>query len=125
MDSAPTRGFSLSGLFVLVTASAALVAGFTPLVRQAAAGQVNGIELSAALVGGFTGGLLLGLVLGLLQFRVGLAVPMGAAAGALIGMAAGMVALLPTATLSTSAIAMLVGSGLVVAVSLLNRRVNG
>jgi hypothetical protein len=64
-------------------------------------------------------------VLGLLQFRVGMAVPMGAAAGAVIGMAAGLVALLPTAMLSTSAVAMLVGSGMVVAVSLLNRRVNG
>lgn len=125
MDNAQTRGYSLSGLFVLMTASAALVAGFTPLVRQAAAGQVNGFELSAALAGGFVGGMLIGLVLGLLQFRVALAVPMGAATGAIVGMAAGMVALLPTAMLTTSAVAMLVGSGLVVAVSLLNRRVNG
>jgi hypothetical protein len=127
-EIAEKRGYSLSSLFVLVTASAALVAGFTPLVRLWGAGgegSVGTVELLLALAAGLVGGLLIGLVLGLLQFRVGMAVPAGAAAGALIGMAAGLVALLPTALLGTSALAMLIGSGLVVAVSLINRRVNG
>ena len=127
-EAAEKRGYSLSSLFVLVTASAALVAGFTPLVRLWGAGgegSVGTLELVAAMAAGLFVGMLIGLVLGLLQFRVGMAVPMGAAAGALIGMAAGLVALLPTNLLSTSAVAMLVGSGMVVAVSLINRRVNG
>ena len=127
-EGAQTRGFSLSGLFVLVTACAALVAGFTPLVRQFGSGRegaIGSLDLLGAMGAGLFGGMLIGLVLGLFQFRVGLAVPMGAAAGATIGLAAGLVALLPTAMLSTSATAMLVGSGLIVAVSLINRRVNG
>ena len=54
-----------------------------------------------------------------------LAAPVGAAAGALIGLAAGLFALLPQAHLGTSAITMFVGSGLVVSVALIHRRING
>jgi hypothetical protein len=125
MNGTPSRGFSLSSLFVLVTACAALVAGFTPLVRLAGTGGVATGALLGALAAGFFGGMLLGLVLGLLQFRMGMAVPLGAIAGAVIGLAAGLIALLPTALLGTSALAMLVGSVLVVGVALATRRVNG
>lgn len=125
MNAQAQKGYSLSTLFVLVTASAALVAGFTPLVRRAAAGEVDGVSLIAAVAGGLLVGLFLGLVIGLLQFRVTIAAPIGAATGAIIGMAAGLFALLPMSLLGTSALAMLIGSGLVVAVALVNRRING
>jgi len=124
-DGLARRGYSLSGLFVLVTACAAIVAGFTPLVRLAGAGRVDGMHLSVALIAGFLGGLFLGLLVGLLHFRSTLAAPIGAATGAIIGLSAGLFALLPQGLLITSAITMLVGSGLVVGVALINRRVNG
>jgi prepilin-type N-terminal cleavage/methylation domain-containing protein len=125
MHAQSQKGYSLSTLFVLVTASAALVAGFTPLVRRAAAGEVDGVSLIAAMGGGLLVGLFLGLLIGLLQFRVTIAAPIGAGAGAVIGMAAGLFALLPMSLLGTSALAMLAGSGLVVGVALINRRING
>jgi hypothetical protein len=125
MNDVPRQGYSLSGLFVLVTACAALVAGFTPLVRRAADGQVDGVALVACLIGGFFGGMFIGLLVGLMQFRVNLGAPLGAAAGAIIGLAAGLMSLLPSSFLGTSALTMLVGSGLVIGVSLINRRVNG
>jgi hypothetical protein len=118
-------GFSLSGLFVLVTACAAIVAGITPLVRLAAGGKVDGMALSIALVTGFLGGLFLGLVVGLLHFRNTLAAPIGAGTGAVVGLAAGMIALLPQDQLITSALTMIAGSALLVAVALINRRANG
>ena len=118
-------GFSLSGLFVLVTACAAIVAGITPLVRLAAGGKVDGMALSIALVTGFLGGLFLGLVVGLLHFRSTLAAPIGAGTGAVVGLAAGMIALLPQDQLVTSALTMIAGSALLVAVALINRRANG
>ncbi|MEX2176071.1 MAG: hypothetical protein WD872_17045 [Pirellulaceae bacterium] len=124
MSDTSKRGYSLAGLFVLVTASAVLVAGMTPLVRLAAQGAVDGFQLSAALTSGFLAGVLIGLLIGLLQFRVAVAAPMGAAAGGEIGLAAGLIALLPIPMFTTSAVAMLVGSGLIVAVALVNRRTN-
>lgn len=124
-DAVVRTGYSLSGLFVLVTACAAIVAGFTPLVRLAGEGQVDGMQLSVALISGFLGGLFLGLLVGLLHFRSTLAAPIGAGTGAVVGLAAGLIALLPQGLLITSALTMLVGSGLVVGVALINRRVNG
>jgi len=118
-------GYSLSGLFVLVTASAAIVAGITPLIRLAAGGRVDGMQLSVALVTGFLGGLFLGLIVGLLHFRNTLAAPIGAGAGAVIGLAAGLIALLPQDQLVTSALTMIAGSALIVGVALINRRING
>jgi hypothetical protein len=125
MEDSGRRGYSLSALFVLVTASAVLIGGFAPLVQLAFKGGVDGTALAVALILGLFGGLLIGLILGLLEFRVGMAVPMGAIAGAIIGMAAGLIALLPTSLIATSAVTMIVGSGLVIGVSLLNRRING
>jgi len=124
-NDTPRHGFSLSGLFVLMTACAALVGGFSPLVQLAGKGEVDGVRLSIALGSGFFVGMFLGLLVGLLQFRLTLAAPVGAAAGALIGLSAGLFALLPQAHLGTSAINMFVGSGLVVGVALIHRRING
>jgi uncharacterized membrane protein len=118
-------GFSLSGLFVVVTASAAIVVGITPFVRLAASGKIDGMQLSIALVTGFLGGLFLGLIVGLLHFRSTLAAPIGAGTGAVVGLSAGMIALLPQDQLVTSALTMIAGSALIVAVALINRRVNG
>jgi hypothetical protein len=47
MDGSPRRGYSLASLFVLVTACAALVAGFTPLARH---GGAEGIGVNSLLV---------------------------------------------------------------------------
>jgi hypothetical protein len=119
------RGFSLSSLFVLITACAALVAGFTPLVRRAFQGDIDGLALSLALVSGFLVGGLIGGIVGLLQIRSWLAAPLGAVAGALVGVASGLIALMPPDTLGAAAVAMLIGSALVVAIALLHRRING
>ncbi|MCI0360518.1 MAG: hypothetical protein L0211_18730 [Planctomycetaceae bacterium] len=119
------KGFSLSGLFVLMTACAAIVAGFTPLVRLAGEGRVDGFQLSVSLATGFLGGLFLGLIVGLLHFRSTLAAPIGAGTGAVVGLAAGLVALLPQGLLVTSALTTLIGSAMVIGVALIHRRVNG
>jgi hypothetical protein len=124
VNSPSDHGFSLSSLFVLVTACASLVAGFTPLVRHYGEAGITTSILLSAMTAGFFAGMMLGLVLGLLQFRLGIAVPLGALAGGIIGLAAGLIALLPQAHLGTSAIAMLVGSMLVVGVALATRRIN-
>jgi hypothetical protein len=124
-NDTPRHGFSLSGMFVLMTACAALVGGFAPLVQLAGKGQVDIARLLIALGTGFFGGMFLGLLVGLLQFRITVAAPIGAAAGALIGLSAGLFALLPQEHLGTSAITTFVGSGLVVGVALIHRRING
>lgn len=124
MDETSKQGFSLSALFVLVTASAALVAGFTPVVRLASTGEVPLHQLFGASIAGCLVATTLGFIIGLLQFRRELGMLYGTAAGAIIGIPAGLIALLPTAQLTTAGLAMLVGSALIVAVALLNRRVN-
>ena len=124
-DNQPRHGFSLSGLFVLMTACAAVVGGIAPLVQLAGKGEIDGVRLSVSLASGFFVGMFLGLLVGLLQFRLTLAAPVGAAAGAVIGLAAGLLALLPQGHLDTSAITMFVGSGLIVGVALIHRRING
>jgi hypothetical protein len=123
--NAPQQGFSLSALFVLMTACAALIGGVTPLVRQAGDGDVNWWTLGGALAAGLCGTVLLALVIGIFQYARIRSMLLGMAAGAFIGLTAGLIALLPMQSLGTSALAMLIGSGLIVAVALLNRRVNG
>jgi hypothetical protein len=117
------RGYPIGALFVLVTVCAVLVAGVSPLVR--ALGQPDAeIWRGIAAVGvGALLGQIVGLFLGVIQFRVVLGICLGALAGTLIGAAAGGLSLLPTEQLASSAAAMTVGSGLVVAVALAMRRV--
>jgi hypothetical protein len=123
--NAQRQGYSLSALFVLMTACAALIGGITPFVRQAGAGGVDWWQLGGALAAGLCGTVLLGLLIGLFQYARIRSMLLGMAAGSVIGLAAGLIALLPMQSLGSSAIAMLVGSGLIVGVALINRRVNG
>ena len=125
MNDGPRRGYSLSALFVLMTACAVLVAGFTPLIRLAIAGEIeSGLLFFAGLAGLVLGGLL-GLIVGLLHFRRVTGAIVGGWAGCVIGAAAGLIALLPIQSLPAVGLAMLVGSGLIVFVALMNRRTNG
>ena len=118
------QGYSLSALFVLMTSSAALIGGFTPLMRLVGSSEVSWSSVLVATIAGASGGALLGMLIGLLQFRQSTGTVMGAGAGVLIGVSAGLIALLPTAQLPAAAIAMVVGSMLTVGVALINRRIN-
>jgi hypothetical protein len=118
------RGYPLGALFVLVTASAVLIAGITPLIRLAVKGEAVGWEyLLAGLCTGVGCGFLVGGALGLLQFHKTLGFALGATAGTLIGGAAGAMAMLPANQMISAAIPMAAGSGLIVGVALLMRRV--
>jgi hypothetical protein len=118
------QGYPLGALFVLVAVCAVLVAGATPLVRMVADGSVEASAFFAALAAGFLSGTTLGVLLGLFQFRLVMGLMMGAGAGAFIGMAAGVMALIPSHEILTAAAAMTAGSGLVVAVAVVMRRVS-
>lgn len=119
--AAPRKGYPLGALFVLVTASAVLIAGIAPLVRLVAKGEAPEYLLVGLAVG-IVCGFVVGATLGLLQFRRALGFAMGATAGTLIGAAAGGIALLPASQLVSASIAMSVGSGLIVGVAVLMRR---
>ncbi len=123
--NAPRRGYPLGALFVLVAAAAVLVAGIAPLFRLAVDGDdVEWGELLASVAVGIVCGLLVGGMLGLLQFHKGLGVLLGMTAGTVIGAVGGGLAMLPANQLLTAAVPMVIGSGLVVGVALLMRRVN-
>jgi hypothetical protein len=118
----PHRGYPLGALFVLVTLCAVLVAGAAPLVRRNLE-EVDPTTFIVALGCGAIGGLVVGLGMGLLQFRIGLGLLMGAGTGLTIGAAGGMMSLLSNQQLLTATAAMTAGSGLVIAVALVMRRV--
>ncbi|MDX1944339.1 MAG: hypothetical protein SFU86_02955 [Pirellulaceae bacterium] len=124
MTESPRHAYSLSALFVLMTASATLVAGVTPLLRLATKGDFESLALLVAGAIGLVAGALLGLVVGLLQFRRRLGALVGTAAGGIIGIVAALFALMPPEVLGPAGLALLVGSGLIVGVALVNRRVN-
>jgi hypothetical protein len=118
------QGYPLGALFVLVAVCAVLVAGATPLVRMVVDGGVEASQFFIALAAGFLCGTAAGIGLGLFQFRLGLGLVMGAGAGGFIGMVAGVMALMPSHEVLTAAAAMTAGSGLVVAVAIVMRRVS-
>jgi hypothetical protein len=115
------RGYPLGILFVIVTACAVLVAGFTPLVQLALRGQIEAATVLLALAIGAGWGLFIGGVTGLIQFRSLLGGLTGAGAGLLIGGAAGLIALLPAQELTAAATAMTAGSAMIIGVALLMR----
>jgi hypothetical protein len=119
---AERRGYPLGALFVLVTLSAVLVAGITPLVRKVFAEGTGAWEAFGAMAAGATAGAIVGMVVGALEFRRGMGVLMGGGVGTLLGGAAGLMAMLPAGQIATAAVAMLVGSSLVVGVAVLMRR---
>jgi hypothetical protein len=116
------RGYPIGALFVVVTASAVLVAGASPLIRLAFRGEVEIPTVLAALALGAGWGLLIGGVTGILQFRSALGGLVGAGAGTLIGAAAGLIARLPASELTAATAAMTAGSALIIAVALLTRQ---
>jgi hypothetical protein len=116
------RGYPLGALFVLVTTSAVLLAGTTPLVRAAYRGETDAGPLVVALLCGMAAGAVLGLVIGLQHFHRGLGAMLGLLAGSVIGGAAGLTALLPESRILTAAAAIVAGSGLIVGVALVMRR---
>ena len=119
------RGYPLGALFVLVAAAAVLVAGIAPLFRLAVKGELASTgELVASVVVGICCGVIVGAMLGMLQFHKGQGVLLGIISGAAIGGVGGGLAMLPTKHLLAAAIPMVIGSGLVVGVALLMRRVN-
>ena len=116
------RGYPLGALFVLVTASAVLIAGFAPMVKSLGRDGSEIIAFLATLGGGALSGLLVGLIVGLLQFRMALGAGMGALAGLLIGAAGGAIAFLPANELGAAAAAITAGSALIIGVALIMRR---
>lgn len=125
MTDPPRRGYPLGALFVVVAASAVLVAGITPMIRVAAQGKVDTDQFVAALGIGTLVGLVLGLLVGAHQFRRASGVAWGAVVGPVVGAIGGLMALLPADQVATAAAAMVAGSGLVVGVALLMRRKEG
>jgi hypothetical protein len=116
------RGYPLGALFVVVTACAVLAAGVTPLVRLFFEGEEEVGRFIGALIGGAVLGLIVGVTTGIWQFRSGLGAVMGAVVGPPIGAAAGLMALLPANQLASAAVAMTVGSALIIGVALVMRQ---
>src|SRR5207302_8178328 len=119
----PTRGYPLGALFVLVTVCAVLVAGVTPLVQMIQQGNIESAQFLIALTAGTLGGMVIGVILGLMQFRMGLGVVMGTGIGVILGAAAGAMSLLTGHQILTAALAMTAGSGLIVIVAVIMRRI--
>jgi hypothetical protein len=119
---ATRRGFPLAVLFVLVTGSAALIAGIAPAVQHIFKDQVGLEPLLWALIGGGAGGLLLGLIIGILQHGWRLGTPIGTVTGLSLGIVAGLLALSPTSQLPRVAVALVVGCGLMIGVAIFMRQ---
>jgi hypothetical protein len=122
--NASRRGYPLGALFVLVAVCAVLIAGLSPVMRKTVEGKGDVSEFLAAILIGGVSGLFIGMIVGLFQFRYVLGIGLGALAGTLIGAVAGPMALLARSQITAAAVAMTVGSGLVIAVALVMRRVD-
>jgi hypothetical protein len=120
-----TRGYPLGALFVVVTASAVLIAGAAPLLRTIfdEGTDVGHIVLITFVSAAW--GMVVGLLAGLIGHRTALASGLGALSGAFIGAASGMISLLPARELAPAAAAMTAGSALIVGLALVMRRSDG
>jgi hypothetical protein len=116
------RGFPLAALFVLVTACAALIAVIAPVVQHLWKGDVSLETILTALICGGIGGLILGLVVGTVQHGWKLGTPIGAIIGLSLGVVAGLLALAPANLLPRMAVALVVGSGLMIGVAVFTRQ---
>jgi hypothetical protein len=121
--SFPQRGYPLGALFVLVTACAVLIAGISPLVRLIQEGNVESFSFLGASIAGTLVGMIVGVILGLFQYRMGLGIALGTGIGAILGIACGLIALLNGDQIVVAALAMTAGSGLIVIVAILMRRI--
>src|SRR5687767_12698099 len=117
-----SRGFSLAALFVLVTASAVIIAGIAPLLRDFAGHGFSEMHLVGVMVSGLLGGMALGTIIGLHHYRVGTGVSYGATVGAAIGFISVPITLLRASELVPVALAMFVGSVLIVFVAAITRQ---
>ena len=117
-----SRGFSLAALFVLVTASAVIIAGIAPLLRDFAGHGFSEMQLIGVMISGLLGGMTLGTIIGLHHYRVGTGVSYGAAVGAAIGLISVPMTLLRASELAPVALAMFVGSLLIVFVAAITRQ---
>ena len=115
------RGFSLAALFVLVTASAVVVAGAAPLARDVGRRNLDLWSLPATMVAGLITGLILGALFGIHHYRATRGLGFGAAAGMTIGAIAGPMSLLQPNDLPNVGLAMFAGSLLIVAVAAFTR----
>gem|GEM_PF-5876745 len=114
-------GVSLASLFVLTTVAAVLISGIAPVGQQIVQGRVEGFLLALALGCGFLAGLLIGLILGMHQYHRGYGALLGAGVGGGLGLLTGPLMLLPLTTLRPVAMAMFIGSLLMVGVAILMR----
>ena len=116
-----SRGFSLASLFVLVTASAVVIAGAAPLMRDVNSRELDLRSLPLSMLAGLAAGLVLGVLLGLHQFRIARGVGFGAAVGMTLGILAGPMSLLKPKDVPGVGLAMFVGSLLIVGIAALAR----
>ena len=116
-----SSGFSLASLFVLTTVAAVLVAGIAPVGQQMVQGRVEGFWLAMSLGCGFLAGLLIGLILGMHQYHRGYGALLGAGVGGGLGLLTGPLMLLPLSMLQPVALAMFIGSLLMIAAAVLMR----
>jgi hypothetical protein len=123
MNAPSSRGYPLGALFVLVTAAATIIAGLAPVVRSFRTDDVESMTILLAVAAGFAGGGLLGMILGLYQFRWVVGASIGLISGTCVGIVAGLLVLAPPRLLPQVAIAFVVGSGLMIGVALVTRRV--
>jgi hypothetical protein len=122
LNDATRRGYPLGALFVLVAASAVLIAGVTPVIRQGIAGLVPFGMLLAGFGAGAGVGLFLGILVGLHHYRRASGILIGATVGSTIGAVGGLMAMTPIQQLPAAAVAIVAGSALVVGVALIMRR---
>lgn len=116
------RGYPLGALFVLVAASAVLIAGASPLARLAMGEDFDIARGLFAVAIGAGWGVLIGALSGWLTYRAFSAAGLGAVAGFFIGAASGAICLLPGHELAPVAAAMTAGSALIIGVALVMRR---
>ena len=116
-----SRGYPLGALFVVVTASAVLVAGVAPLARTIFHDNVDPARIVLTMLATAAWGMMVGLLVGLISHRSALATGLGAVSGTFIGGAAGMMSLLPARELAPAAAAMTAGSALIIGIALVMR----
>lgn len=122
-DTPPlTRGFPLAALFVIVTASAVLIAPIAPVMRDLSAGKRDGESLLVALLIGGVVGALLGAIWGAIQFQRWHGLPLGGLIGAPVGVIAGLMFLISPQEIASVALAMIAGSAIIVILAVVLRK---
>jgi hypothetical protein len=125
MSQPSQRGYPLGALFVLVTASATIIAGLAPVLRGFGDdGPDTATVLISVGLGFFAGGAI-GAVMGLYQYRWVVGASLGIICGTIVGVVAGLLALAPARIMPSVAIAFMVGSGLMIGIALVMRQSRG